>query len=239
MTDLHIAPLHSPTIMDIDVWGQFRRVLAEAKSYKPDLLVISGDLCYQSGDAAIYRWIKRELEQSAMDFLVIAGNHDDSKLMASIFGLPANLSTEECYYSKQYPVGKILFLDSGKAAFSETQWAWLDAELSSNLPMIIFMHHPPLLAQMPFMDTHYPFNEIKRLQQVLAQKGTITPVFCGHYHAECTIRHKQLTAFITPSTMAQIDGNNPEYALDHLTPGFRIIDWNGRQVITSAKYLFD
>jgi len=238
LTDLHIAKIGEKTILDIDVWGKFQRVLAKAKKMRPDLLVVSGDLCYQSGEKNIYQWVKNELDQSDIQYLVIAGNHDDSALMATIFGLPLQEKTEECYYAKDFESGKILFLDSAKATFSERQWKWLEGELAIDVPILIFIHHPPVLAQAPFMDENYSFKEMERFAEALTQNSNIIPVFCGHYHTERFVQSKHFNVFITPSTMAQIDAENPEYALEHLTPGFRVIDWGGEHVNTFIEYLW-
>ena len=238
ITDLHIAEISQPTILDIDVWSKFRRVLAQAKNLKPDLLVVSGDLCYDVGQLSIYRWIKDELDLSGLNYQVMPGNHDDSSMMAAVFDVPLQENTRENFYSKQYDTGKILFLDSAKAVLSDDQWNWLEQELESNDPMLIFIHHPPLLANTPFMDNNHSFKQKERFAEALAQKKKRTPIFCGHYHTERSIQSTYFNVFITPSTMAQIDAENPDYALDHLTPGFRMIDWDGEQVITSVKYLW-
>ncbi len=63
LTDLHIAEIGETTILNIDVRAKFKSVLAEAKRLAPDLLVVTGDLCYQSGEKSIYQWVKRELDQ--------------------------------------------------------------------------------------------------------------------------------------------------------------------------------
>ncbi len=238
ITDLHIAKVGASTILDIDVWQKFKSVLAEAKKMEPDLLVVTGDLCYQSGETSIYQWIKKDLDDSELNYQVIAGNHDDAALMATVFDLPLQKKTGECYYEKRYESGKILFLDSAKAVLSQDQWDWFYKELAEEIPMMIFIHHPPLLAQTPFMDNNYCFQQAAQFAEALAQKSDIIPVFCGHYHTERMVSAAQFNVFITPSTMAQIDPENPEYALKHLTPGFRVVDWDGTQLVTQVCYLF-
>ncbi len=237
ITDLHIAEVGYSTVLDIDVRGKFKSVLAEAKKQQPDLLVLSGDLCYDVGNKAVYQWIKHELDQSGLNYQVMPGNHDDSVMMAKVFKMPWQENTKESFSSIQYTVGKVLFLDSAKAALSEDQWSWLEQELRTEQSILLFMHHPPLLAQTPFMDNHYSFKEMDRFAEVLAQKNNIS-VFCGHYHTERFVQSNHFNVFITPSTMAQIDPEKPEYALGHLTPGFRVIDWDGEEVITYVRYLW-
>lgn len=237
ITDIHIAKLGQETILDIDVWAKFKNILVEAKQQSPDLLVISGDLCYQSGERVIYEWIKAELDKTGINYRVIAGNHDDSSLMADVFNLASN--QDECYYSEQFSDRKILFLDSAKAIFSPKQWAWLQEELVTDQPVMIFMHHPPVLAQTPFMDKNHSFKEMEQFATVLDKAGQVVPVFCGHYHLEKNITQPTSNVFITPSSMAQINGDHPAYTLGHLTPGYRVIDWSAGQLFTEVKYLWN
>ena len=237
ITDIHIAKLGQDTIQNIDVWGKFQHVLAEAKTFNPDLLVISGDLCYQEGQVEIYRWVKTQLDKTGIDYLVIAGNHDDSVMMADVFGLPLNQETRESYYAKTYEVGQIIFLDTAKKGLSPKQWHWFGEQLALSSPTLIMMHHPPVLAQTEFMDTNHRFLQRTEFAEALSGKNKHFSVFCGHYHVERTILKADFNVFITPSSMAQIDGSKAEYSLDHLHPGYRIIDWDKESLNTQVRYL--
>jgi len=95
------------------------------------------------------------------------------------------------------------------------------------------------------MDNHYSFKEMGKFAKVLEtaqhglQKLRFLPIFCGHYHLEKYIQTDSFHVFITPSTMAQIDGSNPKYTISHLTPAYRTINWNGKQVISGVTFLWD
>ena len=51
---------------------------------QPDLVVVTGDLT-EHGTADEYQVLKTELEQLAMPYLLIAGNHDDPATLRSSF----------------------------------------------------------------------------------------------------------------------------------------------------------
>lgn len=237
ITDPHIVSIGRETINNIDVWGKFKVVLAKAKENKPDLLVISGDLCYAHGEQKIYRRIKQELETTGLNYLVIAGNHDDATMMANVFGLPLNNETGECYYAKEYDEGRMLFLDSVKKTFSEQQWAWFTTQISKGDPMLIFTHHPPCIAGSPFMDKNHCFLEAEKFRAISLKSKKPLNVFCGHYHQERTINMPNMTVFVTPSTMVQINIFQEEYTLAQEQAGYRVINWDGIAVQTSVLYV--
>ncbi len=237
ITDIHIAPLGAETILNIDVWGQFQRVLAEAKTFQPDWVVITGDLCYQEGDVGVYHWIRTQLEETGLNYQVIAGNHDDALMMATVFGLPKSPETNESFYALSFDMGQIIFLDTAQKVLSARQWTWFYQQLRAPTPSLIMMHHPPVLAQTYFMDTHHSFLQRAEFAQALAAAPKPIAIFCGHYHIDRTILKDDFRVFITPSSMAQIDGTQKEYTLDHLRPGFRIIDWDGKNLSTEVRWL--
>ena len=87
LTDLHVG-LEGEDTYGVDVRQNFLQILEKVKAETPDLLVISGDLCYHQGDAQIYEWIKGHLDQIDIPYEVMSGNHDDPQLLAKAFQEP-------------------------------------------------------------------------------------------------------------------------------------------------------
>lgn len=233
ITDIHIAPQGVTIYQDIDVRGNFERVLAQAISCEPDLLVISGDICYQEGQRDVYLWVKAQLDLTKLSYVVMPGNHDDRKMMAEVFDLA--LVQGELFFAQAYPEGRILFLDSTEKSFSENQWGWLEAQLKEDGPILVMMHHPPVFASSNFMDHSHSFVERDRFVDLLAQREGIIPVFCGHYHLERTVLKNNLQVFITPSTMLQIDPVAEDFKVGSLLYGFRQIVWQD-ELVTDVLY---
>ncbi|MEZ4984156.1 MAG: hypothetical protein R2795_03820 [Saprospiraceae bacterium] len=70
LTDLHIAEAGiSP--YDIDVRGNFIEALEQLRTISFDLLVISGDLCYDVGTLSTYQYIKETLADYGYPYTVI------------------------------------------------------------------------------------------------------------------------------------------------------------------------
>lgn len=236
ITDLHIDQ-ENEFPHDIDVRKNFQRVLRAIRQIKADHLVVSGDLCYDVGDVSIYKWIKEQLDLCRVSYDVIGGNHDDSLMMAEVFGLKHLCTDDEMYFAKKVGKTTCIFLDSVKGFHSEKQLKWLKRQLNNNLEdIIIFTHHPPIKAGVPFMDNKYPLQNIDDIQKVFSSHRGFLNIFCGHYHVEKSIQKDNILVQITPSCFFQIDQNYEDFKVDHHSIAYRLIDTSNNSLKTSVKY---
>ena len=236
ITDLHIDK-EGEYPFDIDVRKNFKRMLRAARQQKADHLVISGDLCYDVGDVKIYEWVRDQLDLTRIPYDVIGGNHDDSMLMAEVFGLQHLITDDELYFAKKLGKATCLFLDSTKGFHSENQLKWLDRQLKNgNENFIIFTHHPPVKAGVLFMDKKYPLQNIPEIQEVLFGYRGFVNIFCGHYHVEKSIQRDNILVQITPSTFYQLDQNSEDFKVDHHSIAYRLIEISNQSLKTSVKY---
>ncbi|HMN88420.1 MAG TPA: metallophosphoesterase [Saprospiraceae bacterium] len=237
LTDLHIGKAGEDT-RGVDVRANFQALLASIRSLKPDHIIITGDLCYREGNLDIYRWIKLQLDHNKIPYDVIAGNHDDSALLAVAFEQTAFLQDGTLFFLRDLHGQRLLFLDTATDALSLAQQVWLQAQLQESTRLtFIWMHHPPLLADVPYMDMHYPLHNWEAVQAILLAHPGPIHVFCGHYHVEKTIQQNGLHVHITPSTFFQLDPFRSDFAVDHHRPGFRIVDVANETVRHTVRYL--
>ncbi|MEM9846493.1 MAG: metallophosphoesterase [Bacteroidota bacterium] len=223
ITDLHIGAAGEDTY-GVDVRQNFLNILEEIKKQTADHLIIGGDLCYRDGEATIYAWIKSHLDQLAIPYDLIAGNHDDSKLIADAFGLHEEFQDQALYYHRAFPHWDAFFLDTSTGVLTDPQLHWLQARLAScEQSPIIFMHHPPLAAQVNFMDNHHALKNMEAVQTILKKDHRIIPVFTGHYHTEKTVVEQNIVQQITPSCFTQIDQFAPNFKVAHHQIAYRII----------------
>ncbi len=139
ITDLHIDE-KGEFPFDIDVRKNFTNILRATRDIEPDHLVVSGDLCYRTGEKSIYKWVKNRLDLQDIPYSIIAGNHDDSVLMAEVFQLQHLLNEQELYFAKKIGKTSCLFLDTARGFHSERQLNWLKRQLkNSKEELIIFM----------------------------------------------------------------------------------------------------
>ncbi len=238
LTDIHIGPGDAP-ISRIAVRHNFRRVLATLAALPPDLLVISGDLAAHAGELDAYQWIAAQLQDLNWPYVVMMGNHDRLATLRQAFPLNATEIREERYYFRRDLQGhRLLFLDSGPYQVNPAQLDWLHAECASYPDeILLFIHHPPLPCGCTFMDSRHGLQNSAEVWQILRNLPNIRHIFCGHYHTERTLVRDGKVLYLTPSTMMQIDTHSPGFAIEHLQPGWRIIEWDGTTLCSHVHYL--
>lgn len=237
LTDLHIGRDGEDTFQT-DVRGNFQNVLALLRRVDPDYLVISGDLCFRDPDPGICRWVREQLEATELPFDLISGNHDDPVMLAEVFERTALLQQKELYFVRELAGRVLLFLDTTTGEVSKSQLDWLSRQLAarSGDDLIVFMHHPPVYAGVPYMDGNYPLRNREAVQALFFRHDGAVQVFSGHYHVDKVIQRRNLTAYITPSCFFQIDQHREEFAVDHRRPGLRLIHLNGDSLLTTVHY---
>lgn len=227
LTDLHLGREGENT-RGIDVRANFLKALDLVESYQPDCLVISGDICFRAPELPIYEWMAEKMEKISIPWEIIPGNHDDISMMRQVFDIEKDIKQDGLYFSRTIGGEKMIFLDSGPATMGPPQLEWLRDQLSENQrDLIIFVHHPPILSGVPYMDSQHAFKSREELSEILTNHQHNLTIFTGHYHVEKTIRVKNLEINITPSTYFQISQHSVEFAVDHKRPGFRVIEKNG------------
>lgn len=236
LTDLHVGEA-GELGYDVDVRANFLKILQATRQLKPDRIVVTGDLCMNTGSSSVYEWLKGHLDSTGIPYEVISGNHDDPALLAGAFGKTADLHGTELYFYKDWDGVPCLFLDTTIAELSAQQLQWLkDCLQTIDRSVVVFMHHPPMLANMPWMDEKYPFQMREAVQEVFFAHPFAVHVFCGHYHVEKTVQQRNLTMHITPSCYFQIDPHAAEFKIHHYNIALREIEVAGDTLQHSVFY---
>ncbi|MFK7936231.1 MAG: metallophosphoesterase [Saprospiraceae bacterium] len=237
LTDLHIGAADEKP-HDIDVRQNFLTTLQAAVERRPDYLVVTGDLCLDVGDRAVYEWVKGELDKINIPYEVQAGNHDDVAILADVFGLNAQLNNGDLFYKKRLGEQFFYFLDTSKYTLSQSQMQWFEQELSTVVEDVyLFIHHPPIYGGVPFMDIKHPLVNRDEVADLLLRSNRRIHVFCGHYHVDKVIQKGNLTVYITPSLYFQINDGYEEFQLDHRRVGFREIILEDEMLRTAVRYV--
>lgn len=237
VTDLHVGLANEATF-DVDVRANFLGICQKIRELSPDYLVVSGDLCFDKADREIYRWLKKHLDSLEITYDLLSGNHDDPGIMAEIFEREHLLQNGTLYYQRQLEGFPYLFLDTTTGIVGKEQLKWLQEALNLQTgPVVIFMHHPPLLAGVPHMDRNYSLKNRDEVMEILLDYDKRIDVFCGHYHVDKTLSVEHLNVHITPSCFFQIDPYKEEFAVDHYRPALREIEVNENRLSHSLIYL--
>ncbi len=236
LTDQHLGREGEDTY-GIDVRSNFIKALEIVEEQRPDCLVLTGDLCYKAPEREIYIWAKQQLDKLTVPFELISGNHDDPAMMADVFGLNGVLKQDGIYYTKEIEGQPILFLETSPAEIFPAQLEWLRQQLEGyKQDLIIFMHHPPIFCDVPFMDVNHSFKNREEVQKILFSYPHNLSIFTGHYHIERTLRVRNIEVNITPSTFFQISRKSVEFEVSHRNPAYRVIEQNGDKLGHSVVY---
>jgi 3',5'-cyclic AMP phosphodiesterase CpdA len=178
---------------------------------RPDFLVLSGDLT-DHGDAASFAQLAALLAQCPCPVLPMVGNHDSRTGMLAAFPQLVPAEGGFLHYVIEAPLGlRIICLDTleeGRhgGAFCEARAQWLAARLAEapDQPTVIFMHHPPLVTGIDWMDPAPGEAWIARLGAVLAGQDQVRAIHCGHLHRPVFARFAGIPLAVTPSVAPQV-----------------------------------
>lgn len=238
IADIHLASSTSDSF-GVDTKANFERIIARIKAHQPAHVVMMGDYSLKAPLREDVVFASAKLKTLGLPYSFIAGNHDDSATLADVLGDQTSLLNGAYYYSKELSGHTCLFLDTSKGFVSARQRVWLATALSSAKGQVhIFMHHPPIVMGVPFMDASHQLNDPdKALYEVLFSRDVPVHIFSGHYH---TARSAQIgihSVHLCPSTYFQLDPNQAAFAVSHKMPGIRHLSFHGNEMRTWIEFL--
>lgn len=238
ITDLHITPGNQLN-NDVDVRLNFTKVLDKVvEEGDINLIVIGGDLGHKETDLEVLQWIKSKLDATGIKYRIIPGNHDESKVLAEVFNIENEMEDGRLFFWDELDFGKIFYLDTSTGELPMHQLAWVEEECGKSYQkFLLFMHHPPVIAGVPFMDENHALKNMNQVQKILRNINNIQGIFCGHYHNERTVRLYNHMVMITPSTFAQLDDGKNELKILNTPIGWRKIEWDGSSLNTFVRYI--
>ena len=240
LSDLHIASEGEQPFY-VDVRNNLLLTLNGLQKVKADMVIVTGDVSFRSGDKQIYRWVLDQLKILGLPVYCIAGNHDDPVLLGEVFHPDKPVSSDgKLYYFVRKPGFLFLFIDTADGYLGKQQLDWM-YEISGRYfadRLHIFMHHPPIYAGVPHMDGKHAFREMDAFLEFTRKVKKLIQVFTGHYHVQKMVQKEGLNVHIAPSTFFHIQGDIEAFAIDHTNPGYQIIDLEDDKVTVHAHYLY-
>lgn len=239
VADPHIADSPEQT-NGTDTQANFNRVVQHVRKTQPDQVVLLGDYSARAPRRQDVEWVCARMRLAEVPFDAVAGNHDDSRHVAEVCGPRAGLIGERLYYRRELAGTRALYLDTSKGVVDADQLDWLHHNIQgARGPVLVFMHHPPVQAGVPFMDDRHALQDPGgELHDVLFAGVTPVHVFCGHYHNARTVGVGPHTVHLCPSTYFQVDASQEEFAaVGHRMPGVRTVEVEGDVVRTWVDFL--
>lgn len=205
MTDIHIGfdPDAKPEELNRI---RFRTTLDRLlNSPNPiDMLVLSGDLT-DHGDRESFEKTAALLGACPFPIYPMVGNHDTRTELLNAF---PDTPTQGgfVHYAVEREGLRIIFLDTlelGRhgGAFCEARQDWLSAELTAHpaAPTLIFMHHPPIIAGIDWMDPKPGEAWIRRFGEAVSGHSQILAIHCGHLHRPIHAMFEGIPVSVTSS----------------------------------------
>ncbi|QDH36278.1 phosphodiesterase [Porphyrobacter sp. YT40] len=256
MTDIHVgfAPDEQPEELNLT---RFRATLARLLEgpNRPDLLVLSGDIT-DHGDAESFAKTAALLADCPCPILPLVGNHDSRAGLIGAFPQVVPAEGGFLHYVVEAPLGlRIICLDTleeGRhgGAFCAARASWLTERLAEapDQPTLIFMHHPPVVAGIDWMDPAPDEAWITRLRAVLEGQHQVQAIHCGHLHRPITTRFAGIPLGVTPSVaplvamdLNPIDKDVPDNRALITTeqPTYALHRWDGTSLVSHYERVGD
>ncbi len=205
MTDIHIGfePEARPEELNRQRFrATLDRLLRQPNT--PDMLICTGDIT-DRGDEESFARTAELLGECPFPVHMMVGNHDSREGLVSAFpDTPMNDGFVQWTIEQDGLLIVLLdTLEPGRhgGAFCEKRRDWLRATLEAkrDMPTVIFMHHPPVVAGIGWMDPRPDEKWILNLGCALEGMTQVQAIHCGHLHRQITTGFCGIPLSVTPS----------------------------------------
>jgi len=218
-----------------------------------DMLVLSGDLT-DHGDRVSFEKTAALLAECTLPIYPMVGNHDTRVELLNAFpDTPSNGGFVQ--YVVEREGLRIIMLDTlelGRhgGAFCEARQDWLAGELAAHAdtPTLIFMHHPPVVSGIGWMDPVPDEGWMQRFGEAIAGHNQILAIHCGHLHRPIHTTFQGVPVSVTPSVaplvamdLREIDPDAPDNR-DLITTepaSYAVHRWDGDTLVTHYETVSD
>lgn len=254
MTDIHIG--FEPDARPEELNRQrFRATLTRLLKQPsvPDMLICSGDIT-DRGDAESFARTAALLAECPFPVHVMVGNHDSREGLLTAF--PDTRQEDGFIHSAFMADGLLVVLldtlEPGRhgGAFCTARRDWLRAKLEvhRDVPTVIFMHHPPVVSGIMWMDPRPDEQWILNLASALDGMDQVQAIHCGHLHRQISTSFCGIPLSVTPSVaplvsldLRPISGDKPDSRALITTepPSYALHHWDGTRLVSHYEKVSD
>lgn len=215
ITDLHLDE-KTPADLGADARGNWNRIFNDLAKHELDMLVLGGDI----GEVSGLRDLATMLQ--GYDWHVTPGNHDIRGQLRNWYRNRALESQSAIYFSVDAEGHRLIFLDSSPDMVELEQLQWLRTQVQTELPLIVFIHHPVLPVD-TWVDKQYPLKNRGAVKNILhTHEGDVT-IFCGHYHMDHVQTVENITQYVSPAASFQIQQDPDTFVADTSKTAYQLI----------------
>ena len=193
LSDLHVVPKGALASGVLDTRSLLTSAIDQLCGMQSalgplDAVLVSGDIS-DDGNAESYDFARIQLERLDLPIFIVPGNHDAREPMraafADIAGLPPLGLID---WTTEIAGTRVIGLDTlvegqGGGLLREESLAFLEDSLAQAglAPVIVMLHHPPILTGIRFMDA-IGLENATALEDALSRAQTNVTVIAGHVH---------------------------------------------------------
>lgn len=255
MTDIHIGfdPEAKPEELNRIRFRETLTRMIEAPN-EPDMLVLTGDLT-DRGDRDSFEKLTAQLEEVTAPIYPLAGNHDSREEMLRAFPDCPTMEGGFIQYAVEQDGLRILMLDTFEpgrhgGAFCEMRAQWLSDQLAAHpdAPTLIFLHHPPVVSGIGWMDPAEDEPWMIRMGDAMRGHDQILALHCGHLHRPINTQFVGIPLSVTPSVaplvsmdLRDISPSQPDNRALITTepPTYALHRWDGKTLVTHYEKVSD
>lgn len=196
-----------------------QRLIPAMRAFKPDGLVLTGDVA-EDGSAEAYHRAIEYVGDLAPKRAVIPGNHDEPELMSQVFSAAGFDQCRVC----QWGGWAIALIDSTLAndpagALSPDQYQVLANAQALGLPTVVLIHHPPVSVGSPWID-RYALKDPEAFIEAL-DPATVKAVGFGHVHQVYSEHHCGIQFLSAPASSVNAQPEMARFTPDPTGPKAR------------------
>ena len=135
ITDMHLDE-EFPYENQTSARKRFKNVLKDIKNKNISHVVCTGDIGEGKGVQFFFEQFKNT------NLSITLGNHDKFMEVSKHYDLGVDYDSQKIYSSILHEYCKLIYLDSSEGIIDQKQLIWLEKELITDKPIIIFIHHP-------------------------------------------------------------------------------------------------
>jgi len=237
LTDCHLLNQNTKSLRHINTYESLNKVIQDIKhkQFEYDFLLITGDIS-QDGSKESYETFSTLVKALNKPIYCLPGNHDDPVLLKNSFQQSPNQAISVNQIQNHLLIllnSQIEGLESGK--ISKSQLQQLNNLLKTNLnrPVIIALHHQPVIINSAWMDDIGLING-EELLTLMGNFPTVKMMLFGHIHQEVNTNHRHIKIMGTPSTCYQFKPHKKTIMVDQLGPAYRIIKLLNNRIETEV-----
>ncbi len=218
-----------------------------------DLLLLTGDLT-DKGDPQSFERLVEALAPCPFPVQPLVGNHDLREPLLDAF---PQCPQEDgfVHYAIEREGLLILCLDTVETglhggAFCSRRAAWLRNQLNAHpdMPTVIFMHHPPVVSGIDWMDPSPDDEWIANFAGAVAGHENVIGIRCGHLHRPIHADFHGIPISVTPPVApyvamdfgpSGVQHDHPRALIATEPPGYALHRWDGKSFVSHYETVGD